>query len=151
MVQPPWCLLYLKNVRCFLCQDPGDETHPDQPTPSVLLEENNAGEVLEAHPHMEDSGEAAQPEEQTREVQEVQEVQVRQRHAENEVSEVDIPNVGRITVRADADGYNEEVDGGPPGGGAWSPLISAVVPLTDDADSSHAGRHSGHRQGQTDV
>ncbi|KAJ0004087.1 hypothetical protein NQD34_010301 [Periophthalmus magnuspinnatus] len=28
---------------------------------------------------------------------------------ENEVSEVEIPNVGRIMVRADADGYNEEV------------------------------------------
>ncbi|CAL9684958.1 unnamed protein product [Knipowitschia caucasica] len=28
---------------------------------------------------------------------------------ENEVSEVDIPNVGRIMVRADADGYNEEM------------------------------------------
>ncbi len=28
---------------------------------------------------------------------------------ENEVSEVDIPNVGKILVRSDADGYNEEV------------------------------------------
>uniref|UniRef100_A0A8C6UGZ3 Ubiquitin carboxyl-terminal hydrolase n=1 Tax=Neogobius melanostomus TaxID=47308 RepID=A0A8C6UGZ3_9GOBI len=28
---------------------------------------------------------------------------------ENEVSEVEIPNVGRIMVRADADGYNEEM------------------------------------------
>ncbi|CAG12328.1 unnamed protein product, partial [Tetraodon nigroviridis] len=33
----------------------------------------------------------------------------RRQHTENEVSEVDIPNVGRITVRADADGYNEEM------------------------------------------
>uniref|UniRef100_A0A671W0J9 Ubiquitin carboxyl-terminal hydrolase n=1 Tax=Sparus aurata TaxID=8175 RepID=A0A671W0J9_SPAAU len=38
-----------------------------------------------------------------------QEVPVRQRQTENEVSEVEIPNVGRIMVRADADGYNEEV------------------------------------------
>ncbi|KAM9728442.1 ubiquitin carboxyl-terminal hydrolase 28 isoform 1-T1 [Menidia menidia] len=33
----------------------------------------------------------------------------RQRQPENEVSEVEIPNVGRIMVRADADGYNEEM------------------------------------------
>ncbi|KAM9780737.1 ubiquitin carboxyl-terminal hydrolase 28 isoform X3 [Syngnathus typhle] len=31
------------------------------------------------------------------------------RQAQNEVSEVEIPNVGRIMVRADADGYNEEM------------------------------------------
>lgn len=80
----------------------------------------------EADQQPEDSGEAAQPEEQKQEVQELQElqevqevqgvqgVQVRQRHTENEVSEVDIPNVGRITVRADADGYNEEVNAGSP-------------------------------------
>lgn len=35
--------------------------------------------------------------------------EVQQRPAENEISEVEIPNVGRITVRADADGYNEEM------------------------------------------
>lgn len=29
---------------------------------------------------------------------------------ENEVSEVEIPNVGKILVRSDADGYNEEVN-----------------------------------------
>lgn len=28
---------------------------------------------------------------------------------ENEVTEVEIPNVGKILVRSDADGYNEEV------------------------------------------
>lgn len=31
------------------------------------------------------------------------------RQPENEVSEVEIPNVGKILVRSDADGYNEEV------------------------------------------
>ncbi|XP_014838687.1 PREDICTED: ubiquitin carboxyl-terminal hydrolase 28 isoform X1 [Poecilia mexicana] len=41
--------------------------------------------------------------------QEQQEAPARQRQAENEVSEVEIPNVGRIMVRADADGYNEEM------------------------------------------
>ncbi|XP_047463657.1 ubiquitin carboxyl-terminal hydrolase 28 isoform X3 [Mugil cephalus] len=38
-----------------------------------------------------------------------QDVPTRQRQPENEVSEVEIPNVGRIMVRADADGYNEEM------------------------------------------
>ncbi|XP_029957407.1 ubiquitin carboxyl-terminal hydrolase 28 isoform X2 [Salarias fasciatus] len=37
------------------------------------------------------------------------EAPARQRQTENEVSEVEIPNVGRIMVRADADGYNEEM------------------------------------------
>ncbi|XP_061608028.1 ubiquitin carboxyl-terminal hydrolase 28 isoform X2 [Phyllopteryx taeniolatus] len=36
-------------------------------------------------------------------------VPTRRRQVENEVSEVEIPNVGRIMVRADADGYNEEM------------------------------------------
>lgn len=43
------------------------------------------------------------------EEEEQQEVPARPRQPENEVSEVEIPNVGRIMVRADADGYNEEV------------------------------------------
>uniref|UniRef100_A0A8C8E1C9 ubiquitinyl hydrolase 1 n=1 Tax=Oryzias sinensis TaxID=183150 RepID=A0A8C8E1C9_9TELE len=43
------------------------------------------------------------------EQEEPQEDLVRQRQPENEVSEVEIPNVGRIMVRADADGYNEEM------------------------------------------
>lgn len=36
-------------------------------------------------------------------------VVARRQQPENEVSEVEIPNVGKILVRADADGYNEEV------------------------------------------
>lgn len=49
-------------------------------------------------------------EEQQQQVEEVEEeVPARQRQPENEVSEVEIPNVGRIMVRADADGYNEEM------------------------------------------
>lgn len=31
------------------------------------------------------------------------------KQAESQVSEVEIPSVGRILVRSDADGYNEEV------------------------------------------
>lgn len=35
--------------------------------------------------------------------------ETRHRQPENEVSEVEIPNVGKILVLSDADGYNEEV------------------------------------------
>lgn len=35
--------------------------------------------------------------------------QAEARQPENEVSEVEIPNVGKILVLSDADGYNEEV------------------------------------------
>lgn len=110
----------------------------------------------EAHQQPEDSEEAAQHGEKKQEVQEEQEVQVRQRHAENEVSEVDIPNVGRITVRADADGYNEEVKSESPDAWSYSVTLlcsgsSLLCPVIDDANSSHAGCYSGHRQGQTDF
>lgn len=118
------------ELTLHLCQGPADETQPDLPTPSDLHEETNVKEVLadhgrEAAQQPEESGEAAQHQEQSqegREGQEGQEGRVRQRHTENEVSEVDIPNVGRITVRADADGYNEEVSPGTPP--AWlCPLL----------------------------
>ncbi|XP_030009701.1 ubiquitin carboxyl-terminal hydrolase 28 isoform X3 [Sphaeramia orbicularis] len=46
---------------------------------------------------------------ETQEAEQEQEVPAQQRPAENEISEVEIPNVGRIMVRADADGYNEEM------------------------------------------
>lgn len=118
------------DIRCNhlnLFQDPGDETQPKNPTPSDLHEETNVKEVLadhshEADHHPEEPGEAAPHEEQHQE--EPQEGQVRQRHTENEVSEVDIPNVGRITVRADADGYNEEVSPPSPNVG-----LSCLCPL----------------------
>uniref|UniRef100_A0A3B4A0L9 Ubiquitin carboxyl-terminal hydrolase n=1 Tax=Periophthalmus magnuspinnatus TaxID=409849 RepID=A0A3B4A0L9_9GOBI len=38
-----------------------------------------------------------------------EELHQKSQQLENEVSEVEIPNVGRIMVRADADGYNEEM------------------------------------------
>lgn len=115
------------NLNLF--QDPGDETQPKNPTPSDLHEETNVKEVLadhsqEADLHPEEPGEAAPHEEQNQEEpQEGQEGQVRQRPTENEVSEVDIPNVGRITVRADADGYNEEVS-------PRSPSVGSVLSLS---------------------
>lgn len=56
-----------------------------------------------------EQGAKQEDEEGQQQEEEVEEVPARQRQAENEVSEVEIPNVGRIMVRADADGYNEEV------------------------------------------
>lgn len=64
----------------------------------------------EAEAEPEVSREAPEHEQEEQEAEEQQqEAPVRQRQPENEVSEVEIPNVGRIMVRADADGYNEEV------------------------------------------
>uniref|UniRef100_A0A8C5C7J9 ubiquitinyl hydrolase 1 n=1 Tax=Gadus morhua TaxID=8049 RepID=A0A8C5C7J9_GADMO len=56
---------------------------------------------------------------------------------ESEVSEVDIPNVGRITVRADADGYNEESMLTP----AMQGVIMAIAKARQvfDADGPEAG------------
>lgn len=69
-----------------------------------------AGLISEAEAEPEVSREAPEREQEEQEVEEQQqEAPVRQRQTENEVSEVEIPNVGRIMVRADADGYNEEV------------------------------------------
>lgn len=70
-----------------------------------------AGLVSETEEEPQASGEAPEPiaEQSNQEQQQQQEVPARPRQTENEVSEVEIPNVGRIMVRADADGYNEEV------------------------------------------
>lgn len=70
-----------------------------------------AGLVSETEEEPQASGEAPEPiaEQSNQEQQQQQEVLARPRQTENEVSEVEIPNVGRIMVRADADGYNEEV------------------------------------------
>nr|XP_020454301.1 ubiquitin carboxyl-terminal hydrolase 28 isoform X3 [Monopterus albus] len=68
-----------------------------------------AGIGSEAEGESEASKEAPQHEAKQENVEQQQEITVRQRQVENEVSEVEIPNVGRIMVRADADGYNEEM------------------------------------------
>jgi len=68
-----------------------------------------AGVSSEAEGEPEASREAPEHEAEQEVEEQQQEVPARQRQTENEVSEVEIPNVGRIMVRADADGYNEEV------------------------------------------
>lgn len=68
-----------------------------------------AGLGPQAEGEPEASREAPEQEAKEEDEEQQREAPARQRQAENEVSEVDIPNVGRIMVRADADGYNEEV------------------------------------------
>lgn len=90
------------NICWFsLCQVPDPEAETSNQAPS----DDTAAAALtsEAEGKPETSREAPENEEQQ------QEVPARHRQTENEVSEVEIPNVGRIMVRADADGYNEEV------------------------------------------
>ncbi|XP_036975996.1 ubiquitin carboxyl-terminal hydrolase 28 isoform X3 [Acanthopagrus latus] len=98
-------------------QTPGPEAELNNQVESDLQEEKDntqvAGLSLPAQGEPEASGEAPEHEaqegdEEQQQLQQ-QEVPVRQRQTENEVSEVEIPNVGRIMVRADADGYNEEM------------------------------------------
>nr|XP_019952865.1 PREDICTED: ubiquitin carboxyl-terminal hydrolase 28 isoform X4 [Paralichthys olivaceus] len=89
----------------------------NQPSPDLQVDEDDA-EVAELSSRTEGETEASreapeQEAEQQKEEEEEQEQQdvppARQRQTEDEVSEVEIPNVGRIMVRADADGYNEEM------------------------------------------
>lgn len=86
---------------------------PIDPSPQVEDRSEASGEgapELEAGQNTEEP--PLQQQEQQEEQEQEQEVRTRRRQTENEVSEVEIPNVGRIMVRADADGYNEEVSGG---------------------------------------
>ncbi|XP_068456106.1 ubiquitin carboxyl-terminal hydrolase 28 isoform X3 [Clinocottus analis] len=114
------------------CQAFGPEAELSNPAPANLHVEKDdtqaAGLGAQAESEPEASGEAPEHEakqeneeeeeeeeeeqkeqDEQEEQQEQQEVPARQRQTENEVSEVEIPNVGRIMVRADADGYNEEM------------------------------------------
>uniref|UniRef100_A0A3Q2R0T7 ubiquitinyl hydrolase 1 n=1 Tax=Fundulus heteroclitus TaxID=8078 RepID=A0A3Q2R0T7_FUNHE len=93
------------------------DTDLGYPPPSELhVRGEVAGLTSDAPDEAEASGEApghgAEPgdkeQQQQEEEEEEEEAPARQRQPENEVSEVEIPNVGRIMVRADADGYNEE-------------------------------------------
>ncbi|KAM8898702.1 ubiquitin carboxyl-terminal hydrolase 28 [Spinachia spinachia] len=98
------------------CQTSGPEAELSNPAPPDPLAKEDKTQAAGLGPQDESepraSGEAPEHEAKKEEQQEEQEepaVPARQRQAENEVSEVEIPNVGRIMVRADADGYNEEM------------------------------------------
>ncbi|XP_061596355.1 ubiquitin carboxyl-terminal hydrolase 28 isoform X2 [Cololabis saira] len=90
--------------------DPDPETSPRAPSEDLGDEvEAMVGLGSEVDDQPEASREAPEREEEEGDEERQQEAPVRRRQTESEVSEVDIPNVGRITVRADADGYNEEM------------------------------------------
>lgn len=103
----------LCNCWLFLCQTPVHEAELGNQAPSELhLEKDDtavAGLSPEAKGELEASREPPEHEAKQEDEEQQQELPARQRQIENEVSEVEIPNVGRIMVRADADGYNEEV------------------------------------------
>ncbi|XP_028451128.1 ubiquitin carboxyl-terminal hydrolase 28 isoform X2 [Perca flavescens] len=94
-------------------QTSGPEAELSNPAPSDPYVEKDdtqaAGLGPQAEGESEASREAPEHEAKLEDEQQQQEVPARQRQTENEVSEVEIPNVGRIMVRADADGYNEEM------------------------------------------
>lgn len=97
----PWCLFQTSGSDAELCNQaevcvPGEMLGPNSEA------NDGPGASGEAPGLGPDPGNEGQQQEQ-------QEAPARQRQVENEVSEVEIPNVGRIMVRADADGYNEEV------------------------------------------
>uniref|UniRef100_A0A8D2IEX7 Ubiquitin carboxyl-terminal hydrolase 28 n=1 Tax=Urocitellus parryii TaxID=9999 RepID=A0A8D2IEX7_UROPR len=89
------------------------EAEPKKPMP----QETNLAEQSEQPPKANDAESAAQP--------------------NSEVSEVEIPSVGRILVRSDADGYDEEVMLSP----AMQGVILAIAKArqTFDRDGSEAG------------
>ncbi|KAM6911946.1 ubiquitin carboxyl-terminal hydrolase 28 isoform 2-T2 [Lycodopsis pacificus] len=105
------------------CQTSGPEAELSDPTPSDLQVKKDDTQAAGLGPQAESEPEASreapedeaaqqqQQQEEEGEEEEAQEVPARQRQrqTEDEVSEVEIPNVGRIMVRADADGYNEEM------------------------------------------
>ncbi|XP_021174230.2 ubiquitin carboxyl-terminal hydrolase 28 isoform X1 [Fundulus heteroclitus] len=90
---PPPSELHVRGEVAALTSDPPDEAEASGEAPG----------------HGADLGDKEQQEQQEEEEEEEEEAPARQRQPENEVSEVEIPNVGRIMVRADADGYNEEM------------------------------------------
>nr|XP_061818792.1 ubiquitin carboxyl-terminal hydrolase 28-like isoform X2 [Nerophis lumbriciformis] len=95
---------------------PEVELSSNQEPPDLSLKKEEA-EEQNGEAEKEEAQEASSAEPPQREAdgkhedpqEEEDRVPARRRQAENEVSEVEIPNVGRIMVRADADGYNEEM------------------------------------------
>ncbi|XP_077360663.1 ubiquitin carboxyl-terminal hydrolase 28 isoform X2 [Festucalex cinctus] len=91
-------------------QTPAPEVDSNQMPPDQEDAKVKEDDEETARGDAEASAEQPPPREVDREGEEQQQEQpTRRRPLENEVSEVEIPNVGRIMVRADADGYNEEM------------------------------------------
>uniref|UniRef100_A0A8C4ZHX0 Ubiquitin carboxyl-terminal hydrolase n=1 Tax=Gadus morhua TaxID=8049 RepID=A0A8C4ZHX0_GADMO len=115
---------------------PGSGPEAAQQTP--VKRQPGTEEPTGSEPRLERRSEEEEMEEVAGE-EEVEEEEPARREAEEgcEVSEVDIPNVGRITVRADADGYNEESMLTP----AMQGVIMAIAKARQvfDADGPEAG------------
>ncbi|XP_017275430.1 ubiquitin carboxyl-terminal hydrolase 28 isoform X3 [Kryptolebias marmoratus] len=90
-------------------QTPVQDADLSNQAPSELGEQRDEAEVSSEAKEHEASTEAPERGAERGDEEQQQEAPTRQRQTENEVSEVEIPNVGRIMVRADADGYNEEM------------------------------------------
>ncbi|XP_074528383.1 ubiquitin carboxyl-terminal hydrolase 28 isoform X2 [Halichoeres trimaculatus] len=85
-------------------QEKEKDSEGSDPSPQAEGDTETSGE-----PSKQEVKQEKEEEEQQQQQQEEEVPRVRRRQTENEVSEVEIPNVGRIMVRADADGYNEEM------------------------------------------
>ncbi|XP_051793293.1 ubiquitin carboxyl-terminal hydrolase 28 isoform X3 [Acanthochromis polyacanthus] len=90
-------------------QTPGPDAELSNDSPSDLHVEKEDVEATGSGADGQLEASRDVPEAEQRDEEQRQEAPSRQRQTENEVSEVEIPNVGRIMVRADADGYNEEM------------------------------------------
>ncbi|CAL8364578.1 unnamed protein product [Lota lota] len=118
---------------------PGSGPEAAQQTP--VKQEPGMEELTGSEPQLETRSKEEEKEEVEVEEEEGVEPRRRQRRSqqasESEVSEVDIPNVGRIMVRADADGYNEESMLTP----AMQGVIMAIAKARQvfDADGPEAG------------
>ncbi|XP_073679972.1 ubiquitin carboxyl-terminal hydrolase 28 isoform X2 [Garra rufa] len=94
---------------------PPDEDKPDQSQPvveSATTDRSESGVEVEEQVVSDEGGAEAEPDAQAEpEAPSTEENQAAAARSqlENEVSEVEIPNVGKILVRSDADGYNEEM------------------------------------------
>lgn len=92
------------------CQTPVQDADLSNQAPPELGKQKNVAELGSENKEHEVSREALELRAEQGSEEQNQEAPTRPRQVENEVSEVEIPNVGRIMVRADADGYNEEVN-----------------------------------------
>ncbi|XP_054611537.1 ubiquitin carboxyl-terminal hydrolase 28 isoform X2 [Dunckerocampus dactyliophorus] len=120
---------------------PEVELSSNQPPSDLSLKKEDREEKEEEEESQHDlqpsSEESPQYEDRKDEEPQEEQVPARRQQVENEVSEVEIPNVGRIMVRADADGYNEEMMLTP----AMQGIILAIAKArqTFDTEGAEAG------------
>uniref|UniRef100_A0A671T2D3 Ubiquitin carboxyl-terminal hydrolase n=1 Tax=Sinocyclocheilus anshuiensis TaxID=1608454 RepID=A0A671T2D3_9TELE len=109
-----YCLMYISDKLPYLIAGTFPLCFSDyQPVVESSTTDRSESEVeVEEQVISDEGGPEAEPDAQAEpEAWSTEENQAMATHSqpENEVSEVEIPNVGKILVRSDADGYNEEV------------------------------------------